>query len=754
MVLRARISRRGVPLLLLRQLRRRSLCCALVTAGVWGAAADVAKAAGPLNTAPPTVVGIAQQGQILTLTPGTWSDATGVTAADEWQSCSSAGCTAISPQPGASYALTAADVGQSIQVVETATATDGTATATSTATATVIALAPVNAAPPTIAGTAQEGQILTLGQGQWSNSPTLTDQWERCTGTTCSAISGQTGTAYAVTAADAGHTIEVLETATNTGGTVSLASAPTLTIVAPPTNVSAPSIAGSAQQGTLLTETHGTWNGVPSSFGYQWYRCTGACVAIAGATSQSYTPAAADLGSALLVAEVAINAGGPSAPADSALTSVVSPPPVVIPAPVNSAPPSISGAARQGQTLVELPGSWSSNPIGYRYQWQGCDSGGCANIPGATGPSYTPTGADVGERIVVLESAFNAVGVGTPAASAPTAPVTTTTAASLAVLPSDPVTNQPATLVATVTSGSANARPSGSLTFFDGGSAIPGCVDRALQAAAQSATFVCQSSFAAGISQLTVAYSPPAGAFNGATVSAPVALTVGRDATSTSLAVTKQVGRGERATYAATLVLPLSDSGPLQPTGAIQFSDHGQPIAGCRGRPLSRLVATCTTSYRSLGTHQISAQYGGDPNFVPSTAASRSVRVVAHVSRPAVLGFVSSTLQWQFQYHPGYTLVRALQADRLAKGMSVALACHGSGCPIKRVRFPVATNGSIDLQPAFRRRHLRPGAEITVRITHSHWIGKYYSFTIRPRQGPLIVLSCLGVGQARPSSDC
>jgi hypothetical protein len=713
-----------------------------------------AKAAGPVNTAPPSVVGIAQQGQTLTLTPGAWSDATAVIVSDVWESCAGAACAAISPQPGTSYALTAADIGQTIQVVETATATDGTTTATSTPTPPVTALAPVNTAPPTIAGTAQEGATLTLTHGQWSNSPTLTDQWERCTGTSCSAVSGATALTYVVTAADAGHTLEVLETATNTGGTVSAASAPTQAIVAPPTNISAPSIVGSARQGSLLTEAHGTWIGAPTSFGYQWYRCTAACVPISGATSQNYTPAAADVGASLLVAEVASNAGGPSAPADSALTSVVSPPPPVVLPPVNNAPPSISGATRQGQTLVDVPGSWSNNPTGYHYQWEGCNNFGCADIPGATGPSYTLTGADVGERIVVAESAFNAGGISAPAESAPTAPVTTTTAASLAVLPTNPVTNQQATLVATVTSGSANAHPSGSLTFLDGGRAIPGCANRALQAPAQSATFICQSSFAAGLSQLTVAYSPAAGTFVEGSASAVVTLNVGRDVTSTSLAVTKQIGRGQRATYAATLVLPLSDSGPLEPTGAIEFLDHGQPIAGCQAQLLSRLVATCVTSYRSLGAHQISARYEGDPNFAPSSAPRRSVRVVRRVSRPAVQGFVSSTLQWQFQYHPGYTLVQALEADRLAKGMTVALACHGVGCPIKRLRFPVAASGSIDLQPAFRRRHLRAGSEITVRITHSHWIGKYYSFTVRPGRGPLIVLSCLGVGEVRPSSDC
>ncbi|MGZ6638310.1 MAG: hypothetical protein ACXVII_36290, partial [Solirubrobacteraceae bacterium] len=415
-----------------------------MTTVAWCAATATASAAGPVDSTPPTLAGIAQQGQSLTLTPGKWTDATAVTVSDVWESCVGASCSAISPQPGASYTLTAADVGRSIEVVETATATDGTATLASTPTATVIALPPVNTAPPTTGGTAQEGQVLTLTQGQWSNSPTISDQWQRCTGAACSPISGETGTTHTVTAADVGQSIEVLETATNSGGTASISSAPTAVIVAPPTEIAAPSIMGTASQGSLLTEVHATWTGAPTSFAYQWYRCSAAaCVPISGATSQTYTPVAADVGSGLLVAEVATNAGGPSAPADSALTSVVTGP--LGPTPVNISPPSISGVAQQGQTLTEAHGSWSGNPTSYRYQWDACGSAGCADIPGATGSSYTLTAADVGKNIVALESASNAAGIGTPAASARTSSVTTTVATSLAVLPNNPITNQQAT---------------------------------------------------------------------------------------------------------------------------------------------------------------------------------------------------------------------------------------------------------------------------------------------------------------------
>lgn len=181
---------------------------------------------------------------------------------------------------------------------------------------------------------------------------------------------------------------------------------------AAPSNTSLPSISGSAQDGSLLRASHGSWTGSPTSYAYQWLRCDaqgGGCAAISGANSSTYTVQTTDVGSRLRVQVTATNAGG-SGNATSRPTEVVQPTGV---APKNTAPPSISGSPQQGSTLTVNPGSWSGTPAPkLSYQWQRCTGtgGGCANINGATGTTYVLTGDDVAHTVRAVVTATNSRG--------------------------------------------------------------------------------------------------------------------------------------------------------------------------------------------------------------------------------------------------------------------------------------------------------------------------------------------------------
>jgi len=199
-----------------------------------------------------------------------------------------------------------------------------------------------------------------------------------------------------------------------------------------PTNTSPPTISGTAQQGQTLSSSAGGWSNSPTSYSYEWLRCGsggGSCSPISGATSTTYTLTEADVSKTLRVSMTAYNNAGPSAPARSTPTAVVTAPTA---APVNTSPPTISGTAQQGQTLSANAGSWSNFPTSYAYEWERCGSGGagCNPISGAASTTYTLTEADVSKTLRVSVIASNEAGPSAASRSAPTAVVTPATGVS------------------------------------------------------------------------------------------------------------------------------------------------------------------------------------------------------------------------------------------------------------------------------------------------------------------------------------
>jgi hypothetical protein len=93
-----------------------------------------------------------------------------------------------------------------------------------------------------------------------------------------------------------------------------------------PENIAPPTISGIAEQGQTLTETAGSWTNSPTSSADRWERCNASgtgCAAIEGATGQSFTLVASDVGATIRVQETADNADGTGVPVDSATTAVV-----------------------------------------------------------------------------------------------------------------------------------------------------------------------------------------------------------------------------------------------------------------------------------------------------------------------------------------------------------------------------------------------------------------------------------------------
>jgi hypothetical protein len=386
----------------------------------------------PTNTALPTIAGTTTEGQTLSATSGTWEGKpTGYTY--QWQDCNTSGasCTNVSDANGSTYALTAGDVEHTVRVVVTATNDGGSTSAASAATATVVALppppppAPTNTAMPAISGTAAEGQVLSTTTGAWTSDPTsYTYQWRDCnsSGHSCTNVSGATTSTYRLGTRDVSHTVRVMVTAANAGGSASMSSPATSAVTAPPpaapTNTALPTIAGTTTEGQTLSATSGTWEGDPTGYTYQWQDCNtsgASCTNISGATTATHKLTASDVEDTIRVILTATNEGG-STPATSAATATIAadPPPPPPTAPTNTALPTIAGTTTEGQTLNATNGTWEGDPTGYTYQWQDCNTSGasCTNISGATASTRVLTSGDAGHTLRVVVKASNTAGTG------------------------------------------------------------------------------------------------------------------------------------------------------------------------------------------------------------------------------------------------------------------------------------------------------------------------------------------------------
>jgi uncharacterized repeat protein (TIGR01451 family) len=109
---------------------------------------------------------------------------------------------------------------------------------------------------PVISGTAQSGQALSTTAGTWtSSSPTTyTYRWRRCTGGVCANIGGANSATYTLVDADVGSTVDVVVSATNTGGGTDANAQATATVTAA---AAAPPSGGTSGGGTSGGGTSG-----------------------------------------------------------------------------------------------------------------------------------------------------------------------------------------------------------------------------------------------------------------------------------------------------------------------------------------------------------------------------------------------------------------------------------------------------------------------------------------------------------------
>src|SRR5437016_14236730 len=196
---------------------------------------------------------------------------------------------------------------------------------------------------------------------------------------------------------------------------------------------------------------------------------------------------------------------------------------------------------------------------------------------------------------------------------------TTTTVVSSA---NPSVFSQSVTFTATVTGSTKVATLTGTVTFLDGTTTLgTGTVSGGI------ATFA-TSTLAVGSHSITASYGGDTN-FTGST-SAVLTQTVNKASTTTTVASSANPSVfGQSVTFTAT-VAPVAP-GAGSPSGTVTFLD-GTTTLGTG--TLSAGTATFTTSTLAVGSHPITASYGGDANFSGSSSAvlTQTVNPVTGVS--------------------------------------------------------------------------------------------------------------------------
>jgi hypothetical protein len=184
-----------------------------------------------------------------------------------------------------------------------------------------------------------------------------------------------------------------------------------------PVNTAEPKISGTAQVGSTLSATNGSWTSSSTiTYSYQWRRCNAqgaGCANIGGADNSTYLVRKADVGDTLRVRVTAKNDDG-STQSTSNETAVVkaaptTPPPVVNGCPSGSGPIDVSKLSQparlvvDGQTAAPNVITRSTSDLTLRFHVSACSG---RSVAGAlvyvtavpfqqfSIPAETPSGAD------------------------------------------------------------------------------------------------------------------------------------------------------------------------------------------------------------------------------------------------------------------------------------------------------------------------------------------------------------------------
>jgi uncharacterized protein YceK len=188
-----------------------------------------------------------------------------------------------------------------------------------------------------------------------------------------------------------------------------------------------------------------------------------------------------------------------------------------------------------------------------------------------------------------------------------------TTSLALSALQSTVLVSTPVTLTAQLSVTSEGGVPTGTVTFLDGSSTIA-----VATVSSGGAASVQWTPTLVGTHTISATYSGDPN-FGGSTASS-ITATVTSPSLSPSTTTLTLSSQSSAAGQALTLTAKVTSATSVVPTGLVTFLDGATALG--TGTLNAQGSTTLTVSTLALGTHLLSASYGGDQNFSPSQSAS------------------------------------------------------------------------------------------------------------------------------------
>ncbi|HXS96965.1 MAG TPA: Ig-like domain repeat protein [Candidatus Limnocylindrales bacterium] len=327
------------------------------------------------------------------------------------------------------------------------------------------------------------------------------------------------------------------------------------------------------------------------------------------------------------------------------------------------------------------------------------------NLAGAAGTAtaqLTVSAPPLGNGVHSITATYNGDGNYSTSVNAPafaqTVQGSTTNISGVTVSASPAVWGQPVTLSVTVTPAvlPSNGIPTGTVTFFDGATAIGGS-PVAIPSGSETATLTGVLLSVGSHTAITAKYNGDANF--GAVTSGSATLVVNKAATTSTISNINPaaVTYGQNG-IVITAAVTVNTPGAGAPSGTVTFYDGGStgPVLGTgsvvAGTASLTIAATSPLANPVIGAHNIVAVYGGDTNFQASTSAASQLTVGKAGSTTTI---ISSTGVSPSQSVVGQTVT--FTATVVGTGVGVAptgtMTFSSNGTPIGSA--PISVNGGV-----------------------------------------------------------